>query len=176
MSIRSLGTALILSAAAGWAAVADAQVETIDPNPTMPRDVGGRLTYRGFSNGGGRLGRAKPGEENPAETLLRSIEGSNYGRATGHSIFSHGGSRGVTGDDVRRQSRSPDRPATLYYSQRGAYEDRVYHPGRGSYRSLERQQTHYRAQGEQRLGGTPSKKMPKIHDGGRTTERPRRAE
>jgi hypothetical protein len=104
---------------------AQAQVETIDLNPTMPRDVGGRLTYRGFSGGGARLGRSKPLEGNPAETLLRSIDGSNYGRATGHSLFSPSRIERATMDARPRSSSNNRQTGTMYYSRGGSCEDRV---------------------------------------------------
>lgn len=166
-SMRLLGTALVFWTASGWGALAAAQVESIDPNPTMPRDVGGRLTYRGSSRGGPGLGRAKAGEENPADTLLRSIEGTNYGRATGHSIFS----KNRANNSIGGQTRSPGGPGTLYYARRGAYEDRVYQPARGSYRSPERYGTYYRGQsGQPRARTLPQ--VPKGHEGRRTAAQP----
>ncbi|HQU45208.1 MAG TPA: hypothetical protein PK867_20505 [Pirellulales bacterium] len=77
-----------------------AQVETIDPNPTMPYDMSREIGTYGSSRGGMGLGRGPsvPGqarEENPAETLLRDIEGTNYGRYTGRAIFSPRESQGT---------------------------------------------------------------------------------
>lgn len=140
--IRLQAVAFGVATVLHFGASANAQVETIDPNPTMPRDVGGRLTYRSHS-GGGRLGRAAKGEENPAETLLKSIDGTNYGRSTGHSVF---GVQPRTNTNAGRHLRRPDPSATMFFGDRGAYEDRVYAPAKGTYRTAVRQQTFYRGQ------------------------------
>ncbi|HEX5470835.1 MAG TPA: hypothetical protein VFW73_03060 [Lacipirellulaceae bacterium] len=68
-----------------------AQVETIEPNPTQPYDIDLDFPYNS-GYGGARIGRqrARPGQprdENPAETMLRDIEGSNYGHYTGRALF-----------------------------------------------------------------------------------------
>lgn len=81
-----LATCVALS----WLGMARAQVETIEPNPTQPYDIDTDFGY-GPSGGGARFGRgvARPGqprEPNPAETMLRDIEGTNYGRYTGRAI------------------------------------------------------------------------------------------
>jgi len=137
--IQVLGSALFFSLLAQWGAVAQGQVETIDPNPTMPRDVGGRLTYRGFSDSQFRLGRTSKRDENPAETLLKSIDGTNYGRASGHSIFSP---KFVerTSKNVRRRPLTDD-PGTamMYLSRRGSYEGRANERARGISRTAEHQ-------------------------------------
>lgn len=86
--IRSPLVTLLLMAVVNWAEFALAQVEMLNPNPTMPADIGHELDYRGISAGGAGLGRISAREANPAETLLRSINGTNYGRATGHALFS----------------------------------------------------------------------------------------
>jgi hypothetical protein len=169
---RWLGRALALLTVVHFAAIAQAQVETIDPNPTMPRDVGGRLTYRGHSGGGVRLGRETPREENPAETLLRSIDGTNYGRATGHSIFPGGAERRAVNNDTRRQLRSPPPTANMYFSERGAYEDRVYYPARGSYRTPVRQQTYYRAPPQEQRRRTSPDIAAKVRHSQRAITRP----
>ncbi|HVA47021.1 MAG TPA: hypothetical protein VNH11_11700 [Pirellulales bacterium] len=92
---RMLAVLFATSAALCPAGLALAQVESLDPNPTMPYDMSRENgTYRS-SRGGIGLGRGPsvPGqarEENPAETLLRDIEGTNYGRYTGRAIFPQG--------------------------------------------------------------------------------------
>jgi hypothetical protein len=137
--ISILRSSLLFSLLIQWGAVVQGQVETIDPNPTMPRDIGGRLTYRGFSGGGIRLGRTTPRDENPAETLLKSIDGTNYGRATGHSIFSQ--QRIERPIDARRRSSSNSpQTATTYTSRRDFYEDRVYDRARSTSRTAGQQQ------------------------------------
>lgn len=70
--------------------VAGAQVETIEPNPTQPYDIDTDFGYgptgRGAHIGRGATRRGQPREANPAETMLRDIEGSNYGHYTGRAI------------------------------------------------------------------------------------------
>ncbi|HVX12471.1 MAG TPA: hypothetical protein VHC22_14925 [Pirellulales bacterium] len=75
------------------AGVASAQTGSIDPNPTMPFDPASELQrHDGASGSGARFGRGTGGqagaaaEENPAETMLREIDGTNYGRHRGHAI------------------------------------------------------------------------------------------
>jgi hypothetical protein len=95
MRRSSSTTRLFYVAVTAWMALycidpIQAQVESIEPNPTQPFDIDTDFGY-GPTNGGARFGRgpARPGqprEENPAETLLRGIEGTNYGRYTGHPL------------------------------------------------------------------------------------------
>jgi hypothetical protein len=68
-----------------------AQVETIEPNPTQPFDIDTDFPYSS-KHGGARFGRGptrpgQPREQNPAETMLREIEGTNYGHHTGHALL-----------------------------------------------------------------------------------------
>ena len=82
----SLATRLALS----YVRMTLARVETIEPNPTQPFDIDTDFGY-GPSGGGSRFGRGpawpgQPSEENSVETMLRDIEGTNYGRCTGHAI------------------------------------------------------------------------------------------
>jgi len=160
--IRLLRSTLLFSVPVCWAAVAQAQVETIDPNPTMPRDVGGRLTYRGFPAGGSKLGRASNRDENPAETLLMSIDGTNYGRATGRSLFARNAAPRALNYDARRLTRYDPRAATMRFSQRGAYEDLVYERAGRSYRTGERKRTY---------GARPSRGHPAANSASSTGER-----
>lgn len=91
-----LTTRLFYFALATWVASycvdsARAQVESIEPNPTQPVDIDTDFPY-GSKRGGAHLGRgvARPGqarEPNPAETMLRDIEGTNYGRHRGHALI-----------------------------------------------------------------------------------------
>ncbi|MGH7140040.1 MAG: hypothetical protein ACREHD_30235 [Pirellulales bacterium] len=95
MSFRSLKSELprvilMICATLCSTGMALAQVETIEPNPTQPYDIDTDFGY-GPTNGGARIGRGPPvpgqaREENPAETMLREIEGSNYGHYTGRAI------------------------------------------------------------------------------------------
>lgn len=71
--------------------IAQAQVETIEPNPTQPFDIDTDFGY-GPTSGGARFGReprrpGQPREENPAETMLRDIERTNYGHYSRHALF-----------------------------------------------------------------------------------------
>lgn len=85
--VQFLGAVRLFSLLFFCATVAQAQVDIIYPNPALPRDVGGSLNGRSFSDSGFYLGRANPRDPNPAETLLKSMDGTNYGRVTGHSLF-----------------------------------------------------------------------------------------
>ena len=86
-----------------------AQVGVLNPNPTMPsesRVLGGY----GSSGGGMGIGRGPvpPGEareENPADAMLKGIEGTNYGRYRGHAVFPQGAANGA------RSARNRSRPA-----------------------------------------------------------------
>lgn len=83
----TLSTVLLLATTISLPRRTQAQVESIDPNPTMPFDMSRDFGY-GRSNSGGRFGRdpARPGQPrgvNPAETLLKDMEGTNYGRYSG---------------------------------------------------------------------------------------------
>ena len=85
-------------------------------NPLLPAGVGSGsdLSY-GYSRGGTPgLGRGKGpvpqgGDENPAETLLRKMDGTNYGHHTGHAYF-----RGRPVYDAGRFERSSNRAGQTY--------------------------------------------------------------
>ena len=84
-----LGAILAAATALCGARAALGQVEILEPNPTQPYDIDTDFSYG--PSGGAKFGRApsKPGQprdENPAETLLRGMEGTNYGRYTGHAV------------------------------------------------------------------------------------------
>lgn len=92
--LKSERIPIILGIGAGLCSmsVALAQVETIEPNPTQPYDIDTDFGY-GPTTGDAHFGRgpARPGQpldENPAETMLREIEGTNYGHYTGHVLTS----------------------------------------------------------------------------------------
>ena len=130
--VRLIGAALLFSLLALWGAVGQAQVDTIDPNPTLPLDVGGSLTNRGFSDDGFRLGRTSPRDPNPAETLLKSMDGTNYGQATGHSLFSRNATARATSNDVRRRLSFDPRRANIDLSRTGSDRDRVFERAQGN--------------------------------------------
>lgn len=88
---RLVLTILATCATLGWTSMAVGQVELIEPNTTQPFDIDTDFPYSP-SGGNVRFGRgpARPGQprdENPAETLLRDIEGTNYGHHTGRALF-----------------------------------------------------------------------------------------
>ena len=114
-----------------------AQVEAINPNPLEPAGVGSGSaleTYRsGSGNGGNGLRSSGPGD-NPADLMLRELNapGYNLGRGTRRI-------RGASVEAARRAYRlSLERQQLLdgavYFADRGAYEDAIYRPRRGSYR------------------------------------------
>jgi hypothetical protein len=171
-SIRLMAAALLTAATICHPGLLLGQVETIDPNPTMPRDVGGRLNYYSRGSGGAWLGRATGSPEtdpNPAETLLRSIEGTHYGRYTGHSIFADNAVRRAIEYDARLNSRLRDAAPLTRYSRRGASIDRVYQPTKGNHDRATSQRTDYQAQFEQRRSGASPKSAPNAGAGRRET-------
>ena len=89
--------------------------------------VGGAALGRG-------LGPTPPGgDENPAGTLLDELNGSNNGRRSGHAALPPGNKRVMNSLSPYRNIQRGDGGA-VYFAKRGAYEDMVYHPYRGSYR------------------------------------------
>jgi hypothetical protein len=97
--------------------------------------------------GNGAVGRGvgpapKGGDENPAKTLLDEMNGSNNGRRTGHAALRpppryQRGPRGLSSDPPSITPRRIEERA-VYFAQRGAYEDSVYRPYRGTYRQTSR--------------------------------------
>jgi hypothetical protein len=113
------------------------QTGSLNPNPLQPSGVGSRAgSDIDISRGGGGPGMGRgvgPGtgylDENPADTLLKDINGTNYGRRTGSNLFLDNrrrtsGYRGVTpkfeGGAVR-------------FDRRGTYEEAIYGSRPGSY-------------------------------------------
>lgn len=124
------------------ASIAHAQVEALNPNPTLPAGTGSASDLEEYHHGstaGTRIGREIGGrvdgaDENPADIMLRDIGGSNRGRRTGRAA--------IRGAPVRAALRveRPGRPArgvdegAVYFARRGEYENAIYAPYRGSYR------------------------------------------
>ena len=117
--------------------LAFAQTGTINPNPLQPSGVGsasdvdmsrgGLYSGRGIGRGVGPTGPAL--DENPADTLLKEINGSNNSRRTGRYIF---------GDPRRRTAGYRAVGAKLEegavrFDKRGAYEEAIYGSRPGSY-------------------------------------------
>lgn len=115
--------------------------QEINPNPLLPSGVGSASDVdfgRGDQGAGGPLGRgigrSVPGEENPADTLLKEMNGSNNGRRTGRNAF---------GDSRRRTAgyRLPNgkvEGTAIRFNQRGTYEEAIYGSRPGSYSNLAR--------------------------------------
>jgi hypothetical protein len=112
-----------------------AQTETLNPNPLLPSGVGsGSDVDRSRGGPGSPIGRGVgPGgnilDENPADTLLREINGSNNSRRTGRFMF---------GDPRRRtlgyRGASPKfKDGAVLFERRGAYEEAIYGSRPGSY-------------------------------------------
>lgn len=113
----------------------------LNPNPLLPSGVGSASDVdfgRGNQEAGGPLGRGMgrvvPGEENPADTLLKEMNGSNNGRRTGRNAF----------NDPRRRTAGY-RPlngkvegTAIRFDKRGTYEEAIYGSRRGSYSSVTR--------------------------------------
>ncbi len=113
----------------------------LNPNPLMPSGVGSASDVdfgRGNQEAGGPLGRGigrrAPGEENPADTLLKEMNGSNNGRRTGRNAFSNSARR-TTG---YRPLNGKVEGTAIRFNQRGTYEEAIYGSRRGSYSSSTR--------------------------------------
>ncbi len=73
-------------------------------------------------------------DENPADTLLKDINGTNYGRRTGSNIFKPSrpqtsGYRGVT---------PKFEGGAVFFKRRGTYEEAIYGSRPGSYGGVAR--------------------------------------
>lgn len=145
----------LLSKCVAWAFLASgalpsvrsihAQVESLEPNPLEPAGAGAAdvLEFRGRTSAGAHLGRAKGGraksararraEQNPAEMMLRDIDGTNYGRRTGHAALRDSPERAAPQAEGPRRPPSRGEREPLYFTQRGGYERGRYSPG-GRYR------------------------------------------
>lgn len=117
------------------------QTGSLNPNPLQPSGVGSRAgSDIGITRGGGGTGMGRGVgptgslDENPADTLLKDINGTNYGRRTGSYMFKRqtSGYRGVApkfeGGAVR-------------FDRRGTYEEAIYGSRPGSY-SMARKASH----------------------------------
>jgi hypothetical protein len=112
--------------------------QSLNPNPLLPSGVGSASDVdfgRGNQQPGGTLGRGigsvGPGDENPADTLLREMNGSNNGRRTG---------RNALGDPRRRTAgyrmlNGKVEGTAIRFDKPGTYEEAIYGSRRGSYSS-----------------------------------------
>lgn len=91
------------------------QVGVLNPNPTMPGDAtlgggGSRGSGGGIGIGRGPTPPGQEGEKNPAETMLRGIDGTNYGRYTGRALYTPGDTSAE--QPAPQRSRSPTAAAS----------------------------------------------------------------
>jgi hypothetical protein len=130
LTLTALAVAILADCSVGFG-----QTERLNPNPLLPSGVGSGSDVD-MSRGGGGPGMGRgvgPAsgylDENPADTLLKDINGTNNGRRTGSNLFLDrrrrtAGYRGATpkfeGGAVRF-----DRP--------GSYEEAIYGSRPGSY-------------------------------------------
>lgn len=154
LSAKCGAWAFIASVAMLWATSAHAQVESLEPNPLEPAGAGsaGVLEFRGPHSGGVHIGRTPRGhtdrstrrtEENPAETMRRDIDGTNYGRRTGHAAL-RGNARPAAprGNSLPtaprsaalRQSPSRGEREPVNFNRHGDYERGRYAPRGGNQR------------------------------------------
>lgn len=130
------------------------QVESLNPNPTTPQapDRGGALEqYRHGSSRGTRIGlgvgATDGADKNPAEIMLRDINGTNRGRKRGHAAIKGKPARAArkleTGSSVPTWAQE----GAVYFARRGDYENAIYAPQRGTYRvpAPRQRQTAYRS-------------------------------
>jgi hypothetical protein len=92
------------------------------------------------SGGSGAMGRGRGalppgGDENPAETLLDDINGSNNGRRSGHAALRPPlrYRRAPLSSDPLSLTPARVEERAVYFKRRGAYEDMIYRPHHGSY-------------------------------------------
>lgn len=136
------GWALVVGVAAmSISAVCQAQVVG---TPLEPSGVGSGRELGPYSDrtGGGALGGpAGRGVRNPADTLLRELNGTNNGRRRGQAAF-----RGRPVRDAERYDRTQGQATrldqgTVMFRTRGEYEDTLYGARRGGYSMANRRRT-----------------------------------
>jgi hypothetical protein len=112
-----------------------AYAQSLNPNPLQPAGVGSANDVdlsRGDLQGGGKIGRnlgAGSIDANPADTLLKEINGSNNGRRTGRS-FLGSPRRRTTGF---RGNGGVYELGAVRFDKRGTYEEAIYGSRAGSY-------------------------------------------
>jgi hypothetical protein len=113
------------------------QTGSLNPNPLQPSGIGSRAgSDIGITRGAGGTGIGRgigPGngalDENPADTLLKEINGTNNSRRTGSNLFI---------DNRRRSSGyrgvSPKfEGGAVRFDRQGTYEEAIYGSRPGSY-------------------------------------------
>lgn len=112
--------------------------------PLEPSGVGSGRELGPYSDrtGGGALGGpAGRGVRNPADTLLRELNGTNNGRRRGQAAF-----RGRPVREAERYDRTQGQAmrldqGTVMFRKRGEYEDTLYGSRRGGYSLANRSRT-----------------------------------
>jgi hypothetical protein len=130
------GIATLLGTAVGQAQVVG--------TPLEPSGVGSGRELGPYSDrtGGGALGGpSQRGMRNPADTLLRELNGTNNGRRRGQAAF-----RGRPVREAERYERTAGQATrldqgTVMFRTRGEYEDVLYGARRGAYRVATRSRT-----------------------------------
>ena len=124
-----------------------AQVESLNPNPLQPSGVASdTIAGNSTRHGSGQIGinvgpLASGGNENPADTLLRELNGPNYNRSSGKVRFRGPAVRAARRVDPAYGKFPTVEGGAVYFANRGEYEDRLYRPRQGSYRQSARTQT-----------------------------------
>lgn len=110
-------------------------------NPLLPSGVGSASDIESYATGSGSptgLGLGGRGERNPADVLLNEINGSNRGRRTGRAALQGTKRYRVRRVDLSSKLLDREDKQAVYFDRRGAYEDAIYSPSRGTYRALSR--------------------------------------
>jgi hypothetical protein len=131
----------------GMAAIALGAASTafgqgLNPNPLMPSGVGSASDMdmgRGYQGPGGVLGRGigGTGDVNPADTLLKEMNGTNNGRRTGRNAL-RDPRRRTTG---YRPLAGKVEGTAVRFETPGAYEEAIYGSRRGSYSNVTRRRS-----------------------------------
>lgn len=105
-------------------------------NPLLPSGVGSASDIESYSRGSGGSGVLPrvPGERNPADMLLKGINGSNRGRRTGRAALEGNRRYRVRRVDMANNVMEREDKQAVVFDRLGAYEDAIYSPTRGSYR------------------------------------------
>lgn len=135
--IRTVPLLALIAIIGGASGVAYGQ--GLNPNPLMPAGVGSASDVdmsRGDQQAGGPLGRGMGGvgarDENPADTLLREMNGTNYRRRRGRNTFADPRRRttGYRGNNGKIEGTA------VRFDTRGSYEETIYGSRRGSYTNV----------------------------------------
>jgi hypothetical protein len=133
--------AFVVIGAMLWATSAQAQVESLEPNPLEPAGAGsaGVLEFRGPHSGGAHIGRTPRGQArrvdaNRAETTPRDIDGTNHGRRTGNAALRGNARPTAPRSAALRKSASRGEREPVNFHALGDYERGRYAPRGGNQR------------------------------------------